>query len=60
MIVNRTVNGSTKRYIERFYPTAQAFDFDTATDFVTSIAPKRSRRPAARQFPAFAPRRADR
>lgn len=33
MIVNRTVNGSTKRYIERFYPTAQAFDFDTATDF---------------------------
>ena len=33
MIVNRTINGATKRYIERFYPTAQAFDFDTATDF---------------------------
>lgn len=33
MIVNRTINGSTKRYIERFYPTAQAFDFSTATDF---------------------------
>lgn len=33
MIVNRTINGTTKRYIERFYPTAQAFDFDTATDF---------------------------
>jgi len=33
MIVNRTINGTTKRYIERFYPKAQAFDFDTSTDF---------------------------
>jgi hypothetical protein len=33
MIVKRTINGSTKRYIERFYPTAQAYDFSTATDF---------------------------
>jgi len=33
MIVNRTVNGSTVRYIERFYPTAQEYDFSTATDF---------------------------
>lgn len=31
-IVNRTINGSTKRYVERFYPTAQDFNFDTATD----------------------------
>ena len=33
MIVNRTVNGATVRYIERFYPTAQEYDFSTATDF---------------------------
>ncbi len=33
MIVKRTINGTTKRYIERFYPTAQAYDFSTATDF---------------------------
>jgi hypothetical protein len=33
MVVKRTINGSTKRYIERFYPTAQEFDFDDPTDF---------------------------
>lgn len=32
-VVKRTINGATKRYIERFYPTAQAFDFSTASDF---------------------------
>ena len=32
-VVKRTINGTTKRYIERFYPTAQAFDFSTASDF---------------------------
>lgn len=32
-VVNRTINGTEKRYIERFYPTAQAFDFSTASDF---------------------------
>lgn len=31
-VVNRTINGSTKRYVERFYPTAQDYNFDTATD----------------------------
>lgn len=33
VVVKRTINGSTKRYLERFYPTAQEFDFSTATDF---------------------------
>lgn len=33
MVVKRTINGATKRYIERFYPTAQEFDFDDSTDF---------------------------
>lgn len=32
-VVKRTINGTTKRYIERFYPTAQEFNFDTPTDF---------------------------
>lgn len=32
-VVNRTINGTEKRYIERFYPTAQAFDFSTSSDF---------------------------
>jgi hypothetical protein len=32
-IVKRTINGVTKRYIERFYPTAQEFDFTTPRDF---------------------------
>jgi len=32
-VVKRTINGTTKRYIERFYPTAQEFDFSTASDF---------------------------
>lgn len=32
-VVRRTIGGSTVRYIERFYPTAQEFDFDTASDF---------------------------
>jgi hypothetical protein len=32
-IVKRTINGTTKRYIERFYPTAAEFDFSTASDF---------------------------
>ena len=32
-VVKRTINGTTKRYIERFYPTAQKFDFTTPTDF---------------------------
>lgn len=32
-VVKRTINGATKRYIERFYPTAQEFNFSTASDF---------------------------
>jgi hypothetical protein len=32
LIVKRTINGATKRYIERFYPTAQQYDFDTNSD----------------------------
>lgn len=32
-VVKRTINGTTKRYIERFYPTAQKFNFTTPTDF---------------------------
>lgn len=32
-VVKRTINGVTKRYIERFYPTAQKFDFSSPTDF---------------------------
>ena len=31
-IVKRTINGVTKRYIERFYPTAQEFDFTQMRD----------------------------
>jgi hypothetical protein len=31
-VVKRTINGSTKRYIERFYPTAQKFDYSSPTD----------------------------
>ena len=32
-VVRRTINGATVRNVERFYPTAQDFDFDTASDF---------------------------
>lgn len=32
MIVKRTVGGATKRYIERFYPTAAKYNYDTMTD----------------------------
>ena len=32
-VVNRTINGNTKRYIERFAPAAQAFDFGSSESF---------------------------
>jgi hypothetical protein len=32
-VVKRTINGATKRYVERFYPTAQEFDFSDPADF---------------------------
>lgn len=32
LVVRRTISGASVRYIERFYPRAQSFDFDTAAD----------------------------